>query len=263
MNNEKGRNLRAIVSAFSRRQRLLLHALFVALLSVLALTPTGARADPSAQVLGATIGEWSARWWQWAQSIDASINPLLDTDGTYCAQGQKGPVWFLGGTFAPINPPVERTCHVPAAKSIFFPIFNSLWVQTAWDDPTNTQTDLRECVAGVPGNKLICDGVEPFAGGLVATLRLASSPAPGRPIVFDTPIVRTQSPFFTLAHYPANSIWFNAYALPSWIFENGTSVSDGFWVMLPPLRRGNYVLYFSASAGGIVSQEVTYHLIID
>ena len=42
----------------------------------------------------------SAKWWQWAISIPAATNPLLDTTGANCAQGQAGHVWFLAGSMA-------------------------------------------------------------------------------------------------------------------------------------------------------------------
>jgi hypothetical protein len=76
----------------------------------------------------------SAQWWQWAYSIPASDNPLSvasTTDGATCATGQSGKVWFLGGLFTPPGQPfpeggqIERTCNVPAGKSIFLPIFNA------------------------------------------------------------------------------------------------------------------------------------------
>ncbi len=109
--------------AEKHRKHQLLGALFVALLSLPALMPTVARADASAQVLGATIGEWSARWWQWALGIPAPINPVSDLTGANCGVGQQGPVWFLAGTgfLSPPPGPVTRDCQVPAQRYIFFP----------------------------------------------------------------------------------------------------------------------------------------------
>jgi len=48
----------------------------------------------------------------------------------------------------------------------------------------------------------------------VATLRLESA-IEARPVVFDMPIVRTQSPFFKLAKYPVDSAA-GAAATPWW-----------------------------------------------
>ena len=214
---------------------------------------------PAAQVYGATIGEWSARWWQWALQIpdtQNAPNPLVDTTGASCGLGQKGPVWFLAGTFYPINYPVERSCEIPQGKSIFFPIANYVWVQTIYDNPANTVTDFRQCVSGLPPRlDMGCgEGIKPVEGGLSATLNDV-------PIIFNfaSPIVRTQSPVFKVKHWAEPNVF---YGLTAAEYKNGGIVSDGFWVMLPPLKRGNYVLKFRANDGVSDWQDVTYNLII-
>ena len=57
----------------------------------------------------------------------------------------------------------------------------------------------------------------------------------GQPIVFDPrlSIVRTQSPVFTAA-FPADNI----FALDPTLLTGHPTVSDGYWVMLPPLAPG-------------------------
>ena len=45
-----------------------------------------------------TYSQWTSKWWQWAYSVPADVNPITDTTGKNCGQGQKGPVWFLAGT---------------------------------------------------------------------------------------------------------------------------------------------------------------------
>jgi hypothetical protein len=232
-------------------------ALFVALLSLPALMPTIARADTSAQVLGATIGEWSARWWQWALGIPAPINPMADTTGANCGVGQQGPVWFLAGWWGPPVDGVERTCTIPKAKSIFFPIANYVWVQTSGDDPANTEADYRQCVSGIsaPDNPLGCVGIAAVAGDLEATLD-------GVPVVFDyrTPIVRAQSPLF-IVRWPLDNIFGLDPALET-CPKCRETVSDGFWVMLPPLTPGVHTLSFRAGDGTTDWQNVTYHLTV-
>ena len=46
-----------------------------------------------------TYSEWTAKWWKWALEIPKEQNPVSDTTGKNCAQGQEGPVWFLAGTY--------------------------------------------------------------------------------------------------------------------------------------------------------------------
>ncbi|HEU5229311.1 MAG TPA: hypothetical protein VFU49_15955, partial [Ktedonobacteraceae bacterium] len=66
---------------------------------------------PSSHPFGRTYGEWSNAWWQWAFSIPTPVNPLLDTTGAHCSEGQSGPVWFLAGTIT--SGPVTRHCTIP------------------------------------------------------------------------------------------------------------------------------------------------------
>jgi hypothetical protein len=74
---------------------------------------------PDALVGGATLGEWSGRWWQWAVSIPEAANPNFDeTAGGKCGYGQHGPVFFLPGSFTP-DPPEVITCVVPAGVAIY------------------------------------------------------------------------------------------------------------------------------------------------
>ncbi|MET8626712.1 hypothetical protein ABZW30_23635 [Kitasatospora sp. NPDC004669] len=49
------------------------------------------------------------------------MNPVSDQDGHLCAQGQKGGIWFLAGTFGET---VTRSCTVPAGVPIAFPLVN-------------------------------------------------------------------------------------------------------------------------------------------
>jgi hypothetical protein len=183
------------------------------------------------------MGEWSASWWQWAFAIPEGRNPLLDPDGAFCAENQRGPVWFLGGVL--FNGTVERRCTIPPGKHILFPIANAFWLQTPLDDPSNTEQDYRE----------LAQSFLPTTGGdLFATLD-------GQPVVFDPrlPIVRTQSPVFT-AVFPADNI----FALDPTLLTGQPTVSDGYWVMLPPLAPGVHVLTFGAGS----SQNVSYSLLV-
>ncbi len=71
---------------------------------------------------GLTYGQWTARWWQWAYSIPRDVHPAYDDNGSYCAEGQSGPVWFLAGSY---EHPADRYCTIAAGKAILLPILNS------------------------------------------------------------------------------------------------------------------------------------------
>ena len=226
----------SIIKKFSR---MLSHAVCVALISLAIASPNYAQADPDVApiLLGKTMGEWSANWWQWSLSIPAATNPMLDNSGTFCNVEQRGPVWFLAGVF--FGGTAERSCTIPYGKHILFPIANAFWLNSV-DTP-----DLKEAEWRQAAN----DFLPPSVGGdLEATLN-------GEPIIFNpkTPITRSQSPVFSVK-FPAD----NVFGLDPSILTDFPIVSDGFWVMLPPLSKGIHVLHFRAGQ----SQDVTYHLTI-
>jgi len=209
------------------------------------------RADTLA--FGATYGEWSARWWQWVFAIERSVNPLLDTTGVNCGQGQSGDVWFLAGTTG--GGPVTRSCTIPAGKGIFFPVVN-IAVNANWK--TDTVNDLCSMTAGaidtVTNLKVTIDG---FSVKGLYDLR-AKSPvfsftAPEHAVFYDN-----------LCSYPDDP---SIELVPPVLHDSGQmqicplAVSDGYWVMLPPLRPGPHILKFSG-AGGWWTVDVTYNLTI-
>ena len=90
----------------------------------------GALATPAfaADDTSESFRDLSAQWWQWALSIPAAINPVSDTTGANCMVGQRGPVWFLAGSITGV--PTVRTCTVPEGVPLFFPVINTVWINT-------------------------------------------------------------------------------------------------------------------------------------
>lgn len=206
---------------------------------------TSAFADDETKVLGKSIGVWSSIWWKWSLSIPASMNPMKDNSGANCSVGQKGKVWFLAGNFAAAdNTPVVRNCTIPAKKYILFPIANSIWVQTPQDDPLYTEPDFR---------RLANENLPQSIGGeLEATLddnRIIFNPK--------TPITQSQSPIFTVV-FPSD----NVFGVDASLLTGSPIVSDGYWVMLPPLSVGDHVLHFRAGKDATLTQDITYHLTV-
>jgi hypothetical protein len=207
------------------------------------------------QVCGKTYGEWSASWWQWVQSIPAGTNPLVSGP---CHQNQRGPVWFLAGNQGGTE---DRDCTVPRGKFIFFPIVNIMFFN---DPETYTPVEDKRFVVDAVFSENEPDGVfNSRACELSCTLD-------GEPTVYKFPIVRTQSPPFRIK-FIADSIFDYGYENPplaGWVDEE--IVSDGFWVMLPPLSRGVHELHFTGSIcgedGGTVlltePVDITYTLTI-
>ena len=170
--------------------------------------------------------------------------PVLDMTGANCGVGQSsGPVFFLAG--AATTEPVTRTCTVPAGKVLFFPIINAE-CSTVEPPPfhgDNAQ-ELRTCVAA------FVDGVEK------STLEVTIN----RKKVRHLDRFRAQSPLFEFI-MPAED---NFLGLPG--VTSGSSVSDGYWLMVKPLSSGNHVIHFEgafvAGPGAGFSQDVTYNLTV-
>ena len=74
---------------------------------------------PDENPFGKRWEEWTAEWWKWSLSLPKDQNPITDPTGENASHNQRGPVWFLAGTFGGV---AERTCDIPAGKAIFFPI---------------------------------------------------------------------------------------------------------------------------------------------
>jgi hypothetical protein len=224
-------------------------AVFTLLVGVVGLTgepfvPTASAAisPVDVQSFGATYGEWSARWWQWAISIPVAVNPILAPDGAIdCALGQTGNVWFLAGNFGNTS---VRTCTIPAGKPLFFPVFNFVVF-----DPFTHETilDLRMQAA------------EPIdaATDLEATID-------GKRAAKDLRAFRVQSPVFSTV-IPTAPPPLPAPDPGPFLLSPGlhsTMVTDGYWLLLEPLKPGHHTINFKAKGSGGFSLDVTYNLTV-
>jgi len=172
--------------------------------------------------------ELAGLWWQWALAIPAPTNPLTDTTGEDCAQGQFKPLWFLAGAID--STPVERTCKIPAGRFVFFPVANAFEA----NDPGASRTfadvlaAVHERTQGATGSVTIDgDTVEPFA---------AESTHP-----------------FSLT-LPADNIFAPA---PAGVYE--PAAAAGLHLLLLPLPAGRHELHIQGAIGD-TTVDVTYHL---
>jgi hypothetical protein len=195
---------------------------------------------PGSTPYGLSYGEWTARWWQWALSIPADRNPLTDTTGEFCDEGQGGPVWFYAGTF---GNSAERTCTVPAGKAIFMPVFNWVFGAGVFDcDPTvpGVPCDVPSLRAAAAANTEAAEILEVTIDGVsVQNVRdyRAFSPQP-----------------FSLT-YPENSV----VGVPSGTYS--PNVADGYWLMLSPLSKGGHTLRVHVRAPGTIFGLIEYTVV--
>jgi hypothetical protein len=195
---------------------------------------------------GQTYGRWAAEWWQWALGIPAAVNPLTDTTGEHCAQRQVDTVWFLAGSVS--TDPVVRACEIPAGKSLFFPLINTIY-GAFLNDPPETRTEEFVRQAGS------------CAAPAQIAVRIDSFTVP-RPLRFFTGASGSQSPFFNVQLPPGNLPGFDETVVPELVLS--PSAEQGYYLFLRPLSPGTHTIRWIASGcqSPEFSQNVTYHLTV-
>ena len=231
-----------------KRLRLIRLSVVAIILGILMLAPLAAAAkNPNPGVLpvdshpyGMTYGQWSEEWWKWALSIPASSNPVTDTTGEFCAEGQSGKVWFLAGTFGTSE---TRDCSIPAGKALFFPIINA---ESSEIEGWGTTEELLREDATATADAITF--IEVIVDGKTLQTELQTEPNLG---------YRVQSGLFTIWLPPDNVLGITT--------EEGVSsiaVADGYWIMLAPLSAGKHTIHIHGEVGEFFATEVTYELTV-
>ena len=223
---------------FCSRKRLRMNVIAV-ILGIMVLAPMVATADDvnpgvypvNSEIYGKTYGEWSEEWWKWILSIPESSNPLFDDgSGKFCAEGQSGDVWFLAGSWVGTT---KLKCEVPAGKAIFFPIINGE-------------------ASTIEGNGKTEEELRAVANYYMDCVTVTEATVDGKP-------------FKKLKNYRVESSLFK-FRLPT---DNilglhpgsSNSVSDGYWIMLEPLSKGEHVIHIRGKAPKLdFETEMTYYL---
>ena len=175
---------------------------------------------PGSTVAGKRIGEWTADWWNWANSV--SPNVFEDATGALANQNQSGPVFFVAGTSAD-DPPATRNFTVPEGKYVLFPLLN--WVIAAGPDPGFTST-AEEAEALVDGTIDPANLVAEIDGVAVSNLEN----------------YRERSQInFTFVVEPDTT------GFPPGTYTDANA--DGYWIMLAPLTAGDtHTLHFGGTS---------------
>lgn len=184
---------------------------------------------PDVSVGGMSQEDWSRAWWQWAGSFSRQDSPVADRTGELCGEKQKGPVWFLAGTYGTQR--TVRSCRVPGGKYLFFPLIN--YVVMPSQDRSTT------CALAMETARRITD--DPAALVLEIDGERIANLATSR---------------------QATKKCFDMGALTEARYNIFPSAANGYYVMLKPLARGTHVLNFGGALPGML-QAVTYTLIVD
>jgi len=186
---------------------------------------------------GRSYGELTAAWWQWVYSFPASQSPQTQQGAVDCSVSQSGPIWFLAGS--PTGTDVYvRSCTVPHQKALFFPVLNSSWVNEPGENLTVAEK--RDILDGV---------ISDLRPGIFADFGLPGSRSCGLEVKIDGeistytyPTVRVQSPPFAASKVAGH--------------VDPESISDGFWILLPPLSPGQHVLHIQGAFCDFESTEI-------
>ncbi len=242
------------------------------LLLIMAATTTPIYADNSqpiafsrdAVIYGNTYGNWSAAWRQWADSLPVDKHPLFD-NAPSCAEGQSGPVWFLGGRFCsdqtgvcedPNNLVATRSCEIPVGKALYFPIFSmsclyeeakhlpDSWCVTAGPLVTDMRALLEDQVNQSKNLQVTLDGMTVNDSALKEGFRV-------------------QSPMY-LTTVPDNNIY-QIGGEADIVKGQYSAVDDGIYIMLKPPKKGRHTLNFQATTPPLFGGKrfnITYDLIV-
>lgn len=197
---------------------------------------------------GQTYGRWAAAWWQWALGIPAATNPLTDTTGEHCTERQVDKVWFLAGSIS--TSPVVRACEIPAAKSLFFPLINTIY-GAFLNDPADIRTEEFVRAAG--------SCTEPAQ----ISVSIDGFELP-EPLRFFTGVPGSQSPFFNVQMPPGNLVCSESTPPICHELVLSPSAEQGYYLFVRPLSPGTHTIRWVAS--GCVpglSQDVTYDLTVN
>jgi len=205
---------------------------------------------PQTKISGKSYGDWGAEWWKWALSVPFAQSPINDTTGQYGSQNQRGPVWFLAGTFGQF---AERTIRIPAGKFIFFPLVN-MWNDFPCPDPNFKPAE------GQSMEEFLTIGVAPYIDPWL------TEPDNTLSAKVDGVELKNLNLYRGISHLTKFKADPSQIAIDTCITgKNQVGVSDGFWIMLAPLSPGKHEIEFSAFADSNpfpFNLNVKYHVTI-
>jgi hypothetical protein len=187
----------------------------------------------------------TSQWWQWVLSIPTEDNPLLDTTGAECQQGDMGDVFFLVGTF---GGSAERECTISEGQDILIPIINAVCL----DLPGGLNPDLPGVFQRPKGPGGSCQETNE---SFMDTVDLSSLELTIDGVSFGSlEDFRVQSNPFPI-RLPED----NLFGAPPGTY---IGISDGIWVIVEGLPVGEHTIEFGGQADGF-TVHVTYHLTVE
>jgi hypothetical protein len=201
------------------------------------LAADGPVVAPDSVAFGGTYAEWAARFAQWNYSFPFDNHPLNQDSALACGVGQHGEVFFLGSVVAPGDDmTIERACTVPADRALFVSVvflgcstLEADYCGTAEEELGDTAARWVDKTTSVSAS---LDGVE----------------------IPDLERYRVATEAFSIIVPVASP------GVPAGI---GMAVSDGYYLLIPPLASGEHTLHWVYNNTDMPGpHDVTYHLTV-
>lgn len=170
---------------------------------------------------GRTYAEWSAEALKWSLELPLDGHPALDVSPNFdVSAGQSGNVWFLGAPFGT----VERTSTIPRNKALFITLANA------------EASSLEPPESGFHGDtEAEQRAVAKFWADHIVNVFC---------IIDGEPVKRIE-------RYRVSSPQYEFTAPSPWLFGDiggeGTSVGDGYYVLIEPLSKGKHTIHFGGT----------------
>jgi hypothetical protein len=203
---------------------------------------------PNAHPYGKSQAEWTANWWSHMFSFGCDNFPLLDPDGSSAGLNTAGPVIFLPGNFGGTT---TRTITVPHGKALLFPIVNVLWIYSACYEAAEEDEALANGTLEAYINSII----DPVLSGADVSLSATLDN-----VAFNN--LRNYRFTSNLYDFEANPELADCFD-PCLGADDLLGLTDGYWLLLKPLSRGQHTLNFQGNVPLIgLSLDVTYHITV-
>jgi hypothetical protein len=209
--------------------------LFSFTLSLISASASVGIIPPSEKPYGLTYEEHVKNFWKWILSIPRDENPVADSTGKFCTNGQtnsNSSVFYLAFNNAGSS---ERICNVPAGKGLFIPVMQVEWSELEAPNEPLSELDQR---AKNEQDKIdllsLTINDKKYDKEELLKYRVHTTPFK---IIFGNP------PIFDAGQGgPAQT------------------VADGYYVVTEPLTRGNYTVHFHSSVPLFV-QSIKYDIV--
>jgi hypothetical protein len=204
---------------------------------------------PQAKSHGQSYAEWSVTWWQWLYSIPMAQNPANDPTGEFAGVKQEGPVWFLGGSL--FGGDTTRNMIVPPGKALFLPLINySAWYpeDLTWIPDWLVAGGVD--ISGMTDEEIIVAGAKYFIDNSTITK-----------VTIDGKEVKNLAAYRAAAPglFPVSDELLLDFGLAPGVHMVS---SDGYWLMLAPLSKGDHQITVQASAFDWFALNLTYNITV-